>query len=97
MLRLDSEEVGFYVVNRLLEVGETGGAGAVVRGGDEGFDVGLVVREEGVDVLLVDCAGALGLREDEVGEGDEAEVGVEGEPLEGGEEISVGTKGVRGM
>lgn len=48
--------------------------------GDEDVDVVFVGGEEGVDVVLVDEAGALGLGEDEVGEEEEAEVGVEGEP-----------------
>lgn len=49
-------------------------------GGDEVLDVGLVAGEVGVDVGLVDEAGALGLGEDEVEEEAEAEVGVEGDP-----------------
>lgn len=49
-------------------------------GYDEGVDVVFVVGEEGVDVGLVEEAGALGLGEDEVGEEEEADVGVEGEP-----------------
>lgn len=48
--------------------------------GDEDIDVVFVGGEEGVDVVLVDEAGALGLGEDEVGEEEEAEVGIEGEP-----------------
>lgn len=49
-------------------------------GGDEDIDIVFVGGEEGVDVVLVDEAGALGLGEDEIGEEEEAEVGVEGEP-----------------
>lgn len=53
-----------------------------MRFADEDIDVVLVVGEEGVDVGLVEEFGALGLREDEVGEDDEAEESVEGEPGE---------------
>lgn len=49
-------------------------------GGDEDIDIVFVGGEEGVDVVLVDEAGALGLGEDEIGEEEEAEIGVEGEP-----------------
>lgn len=48
--------------------------------GDELVDVGLVVLEEGVDALLVDDAGALGLGEDEVEEEEETDVAIEGDP-----------------
>lgn len=51
-----------------------------MRVGDEGLDPRFVLREEGVDVGLVKEARALGLGQDEVGEGEEAEVGVEGDP-----------------
>ena len=77
----NTEEVGLDEVDGALEIREPSGAGAVVCGGDEGFDVGFVVGEEGVDVLLVDGTGALGLWEDEVGEEEEADVGVEREPV----------------
>lgn len=40
-----------------------------------------MVCEEGVDVGLVEEFGALSLGKDEVGEDEEAEVGVEGEPV----------------
>ena len=80
LLDRDTEDVGFYKVDGLFQVRKSGGAGTVVSRGDEGLNVGFVVGEEGVDVLLVDGARALGLRKDEVGEGEEAEVGVEGEP-----------------
>ena len=53
-------------------------------GGDEDVDVVFVGGEERVDVGLVDEAGALGLGEDEVGEEEEAEVGVERQPGWGG-------------
>lgn len=49
---------------------------------DEDIDVMLVVREEWVHVALVDQSRALGLGQDEVGEEDEAEGGVEGEPAD---------------
>ena len=50
-------------------------------GRNEDIDVVFVSGEEGVDVQLIDEACALGLREDEVGEEEEAEVGVEREPV----------------
>lgn len=49
---------------------------------DEDIDVMLVVREEWMHVALVDKSRALGLGQDEVGEEDEAEGGVEGEPAD---------------
>lgn len=48
--------------------------------GDEVFYLLLVGVQPGLDVGLVDEAGALGLGEDEVEEEEEAEVGVEGDP-----------------
>lgn len=48
--------------------------------GDKGFDLGFVLGDEGGDVGLVEEFGALGLGEDEVGEEDEADPAVEGEP-----------------
>lgn len=51
-----------------------------MRVGDESLYLGLMLREEGVDVGLVEEAGALSLGQDEVGEDEEAEVGVEGDP-----------------
>ena len=51
-------------------------------GDDEAIDVVLVLREEGVHVGGVEELGALGLGEDEVGEEEEAEKGVEGDPGE---------------
>lgn len=50
--------------------------------GDEVVDLSLIFLEEGVNVLLVDDAGALGLREDKVEEEQEADVAVEGDPDE---------------
>ena len=49
---------------------------------DEDIDIMFVVGEKRVDVALVDEARALGLGQDEVGEEEEAEVGVEGEPAD---------------
>lgn len=47
---------------------------------DEFVNFVFMMSEKRVDLLLVEESGALGLGEDEVGEDDEAEVGVEGEP-----------------
>ncbi len=49
---------------------------------DEDIDVMLIVREERVHVPLVEEARTLGLGQDEVGEEEEAEGGVEGEPTD---------------
>jgi len=48
--------------------------------GDEVLDGLLVVVEVGLEVGLVEDAGALGLGEDEVEVEEEAEVAVEGDP-----------------
>jgi len=48
--------------------------------GDEVVDCELVIAEEGVDVVLVDDSGALGLGEDEVEEETESKPGVEWDP-----------------
>lgn len=65
-----------------LEVGDSGCFGAVVGAGDEVVDRELVVVEEGVDVHLVEDAGALCLGEDEIEEEAEAEPGVEWDPAD---------------
>ena len=49
-------------------------------GYDEFVDLILMMGEEGVDLLLVEEASALSLGEHEVGQDEEAEVGVEWEP-----------------
>lgn len=47
---------------------------------DEVVNFRFVLSKEGVDVGLVEEACALGLGQNEVGEEEEAEVGVKGEP-----------------
>lgn len=47
---------------------------------DEVVDLSLMVDDEGLEVGEVEVFGALGLREDEVEEEEEAEPGVEGHP-----------------
>lgn len=47
-------------------------------------DAGLVVREEGVNVLLVEQTRSLALRQHEVAEKDQADEGVERDPGEDG-------------
>ena len=49
---------------------------------DEEVDVVLVLDDEGLNVGVVEEFGALGLGQDEVGEEDEADPGVEGEPAD---------------
>jgi hypothetical protein len=70
----------FDKLDGLFEVFDAGCFCAVVGGGDEVVDCKLVVMEEGVEVLLVEDAGALGLRKNEVEEEEEAEPGVEWNP-----------------
>jgi hypothetical protein len=71
-----------YEFDYVFEVGYSGCFGAVVGGGDEVVDCDLVIVEEGVDVRLVEDAGALGLWEDEVEEEAEADPGVEWDPAD---------------
>ena len=49
---------------------------------DEEVDVLFVLDDEGLNVAVVEELGALGLGEDEVGEEDEADPRVEGEPAD---------------
>lgn len=76
-----AENVGLEQLDGLLDVGDAGGAEALVGRGDEVLDGGFVVLEPGVDVGLVDDARALGLGEDEVEEEEQADVGVKGNPV----------------
>ena len=69
-------------VNELVEVAEAGGGKALVSPADEEVDVLFVLDDEGLDVAVVEEFGALGLGQDEVGEGNEANPGVEGEPAD---------------
>lgn len=50
--------------------------------GDEMLDFAFVVDEEGLDVFDVESCCALGLWEDEVGEGEQAQPAVEGNPVD---------------
>lgn len=76
------EDVLAHPVEGLVEVLQAQGFGAFVAAADELFDLTFVVFEEGVHVGLVEETGALGLREDQVGEKEEADPAVEGEPVE---------------
>lgn len=78
----ETEDVLFDELDGLFEVFYACCFGAFMCGGDEVVDCELVVVQEGVDVLLVEDAGALGLWEDEVEEEKEAEPGVEWDPGE---------------
>ena len=49
---------------------------------DEVLDLAFMVGDEGLDVVRIEELCALGLREDEVGEREESEPAVEGEPAE---------------
>ena len=53
-----------------------------MRRDNEDVDVVLILRQEGMDMALVEEPCALCLRKDEIGEEGEAEVGVEGEPAD---------------
>jgi len=57
-------------------------AAFLVEVADEGLDLTLMVGDEWLDVVGVEEFGALGLREDEVGEGEETKPAVEWEPAE---------------
>jgi len=59
---------------------QTDCSGTVAGVRDEDVDVGFVLSDEGLYIGLIEEAGALGLGQDEVGEQEEAEVGVEGKP-----------------
>jgi len=59
---------------------QTDCSGTVAGVRDEDVDVGFVLGDEGLYIGLIEEAGALGLGQDEVGEQEEAEVGVEGKP-----------------
>jgi hypothetical protein len=69
-------------VDELVEVAETSGGEALVGLADEEVDVRFVFHDEGLNVGVIEEFGALGLGEDEVGEEDEADPGVEGEPAD---------------
>ncbi len=49
---------------------------------DEGFDLAFMAGDEGVDVVGVEEFGALGLGQDEIGEREQPEPAVEGEPAQ---------------
>ena len=66
----------------MVEVAETGGGEALMDLANEDVNVLLMLDDEGLNVRIVEKFGALGLGEDEVGEKDEANPGVEGEPAD---------------
>ena len=70
----------FDELNGLFQVFYTCCFGTFMCGGDEVVDCELVVVEKGVDMLLVEDAGALGLWEDEIEEEEESEPCVERNP-----------------
>jgi hypothetical protein len=57
-------------VDELLEVAEAGSGALFVQVADEVLDLAFMVGDEGFDVVGVEELGALGLGQDEVGEGD---------------------------
>lgn len=61
-----------------MEVVEAGFAAFLMEMADEVFDLAFMTGDEGFDVAGVEEFCALGLREDEVGEGEEADPAVEG-------------------
>jgi hypothetical protein len=69
-------------VDELVEVAKPGRGEALVGLADEDVDVRFVFHYEGLNVGVIQEFGALGLGEDEVGEEDEADPGVEGEPAD---------------
>ncbi len=72
----------FYEFDYVFEVGYSCSFDAVVGAGDEVVDCDFVIVEEGVDVCLVEDAGALGLWEDEVEEEAQSDPSVEWNPVE---------------
>lgn len=89
-----AEDVCLDEFDGLLDVREAGDPETVVGVGDEVLDLTLVLAEEGVDVGFVDEARALGLREDEVEEEEEADVRVERDPV--GVDVSEGERSAGG-
>ena len=69
-------------VDELVEVAETGGGETLMGLANEEVDVLLMLDDEGLNIGVVEKFGALSLGEDEVGEKDEANPGVEGEPAD---------------
>ena len=72
----------FYEFDHVFEIGYSCCFCTVVGAGDEVVDCDFVVVEEGVDVCLVEDAGALGLWEDEVKEEAQSKPGVEWDPAD---------------
>lgn len=69
-------------IDQLFEVAEACLHAFLVQVADEDLDLTLMVGDEGLDVVGVKEFCALGLGEDEVGEGEEADPAVEGEPAD---------------
>jgi hypothetical protein len=69
-------------IDQLLEVAEACLHTFLVQVADEDLDLTLMVGDEGLDVVGVEEFCALRLGEDEVGEGEEADPTVEGEPAD---------------
>lgn len=80
MLCLHSEHILLHEIDGTFEILQSRSFGTIMGMGDEDLDVRFVVREEWMDVRLVDESSALGLWEYEVGEEEEAEICVEWEP-----------------
>jgi len=72
----------FNEFDYVFEIGYSCCFCTVVGAGDEVVDCDFVVVEEGVDVCLVEDAGALGLWEDEVKEEAQSKPGVEWDPAD---------------
>lgn len=80
MLCLHAQQVLLHQVDSTFEILQACSFRTFVRIGDEDVDVGFMLRKKWVDVRLVDQASALGLRQDEVREETETDVGVERGP-----------------
>ena len=76
----EAEDLCLELLDGELEVGDAGGGQAFVGARDKVVNLGLVLLEPRVDLVLVYAPGALGLGKDEVEEKEEAEVAVEGDP-----------------
>lgn len=77
----EAEDLCLELLDGELEVGDAGGGQALVGARDKVVNLGLVLLEPRVDLVLVYAPGALCLGEDEVEEEEEAEVAVEGDPF----------------
>ena len=80
--RRHAEDALLDELDDLLKILEAILRGFGVEVPDEELDLAFVVGDVGLDVVVVDELGPLGLREDEVGETEKADPGIEWEPAD---------------